>query len=266
LLGHIATIELILSAQRQREAALEAKRACTLPEPLLADLDQALGYTVAQESVLAQDGVQDCWQVLGHVVDHESQVSSRRTVLMGLNSGRFAIMLTFSAGNQPLPAPWPVGECYDATLAFYPSAVPLRALPKGTMQRVNGAQSLAFSKAQSGIAHALSRYAQALAQLPWLACWPLVLQGVCLQSGASSAADSVVDATSPSAEMPVLALPLSPSFQQFWRCMALTGNAPCTLAGEWDGHTFLPLSLHHEGQCFALNEPLLAGNGLGPAQ
>jgi hypothetical protein len=77
----------------------------------------------------------------------------------------------------------------------------------------------------------------------------MVLWDVCFQwSAQACTCVQVVDSVAPR-----LSLSVSPDFQQLWRCLALTGNAPFTLAGEWDGVQFLPLSLHHAGRCYALH-------------
>jgi hypothetical protein len=258
LLASFAHIELILAAQRKREWAQKAEQPCPLPGLLQADLDQALGYTLAQEQVLQAPGVQGQWLVLGHTLEHEAAIRTRRTWLREQSTGRSALLLGFAAGNQTLPAPWLVGQAYAAELVFYPSAVPLRALPKGAAQRLPEPltpEPLTLGVGagqpteQRGIRAALEGYALALAQLPWLTRWPMVLWDVCFQwSAQARTCVQVVDSVAPR-----LSLSVSPDFQQLWRCLALTGNAPFTLAGEWDGVQFLPLSLHHAGRCYALH-------------
>lgn len=266
LLANFAQIELILTAQRKRETALKTGQSCLLPEALLADLDQALGYTTAQELVLAAQGIKDHWQVLGHVVTQDAAISTRVSWLHGQSTQHFAMLLTFAAGNQSLPAAWPVGARYEAELVFYPSAAPLRALIKGAAVRIEATTGLhtAAGAASGRISHALNRYAQALSQLPWLNRWPMLLQDVCLQWKLNDADGHlsdchVVDSQSEQSAVR-LSLPLAPKFQHLWRILALTGNAPTTLAGEWDGVRFTPLSLHHEGRCHVLSEtPLTDG-------
>ncbi len=38
------------------------------------------------------------------------------------------------------------------------------------------------------------------------------------------------------------ALPVRPSYAGMWRLLSISGGAPVTLAGEWDGEFFSPLA------------------------
>ncbi len=241
MLEGIGCMGLILAAHDRRNL---------LPVALQADLDQTLGYTVAQDEVLSGAGLQDDWWVLGHVQQHEAQVSVRRTWLMGQQSQRTALVLGFAAGNQPLAPAWPVGTCYRAELVFYPGAAPQRVLVKGAVQRLD-LPSTGFTgvATPSTFKDVLNGYAQALAAVPWLARWPVLVSKVTLRWNAQTQTGWLEDAS-------LLALPIQTSLSQndwVWDWLAVTGGQPCTVAGEWDGSAFKALTMWFEDTTLELH-------------
>ena len=47
-------------------------------------------------------------------------------------------------------------------------------------------------------------------------------------------------------------MPLSARFRDRWRLLAVSGGAAVPLFGEWDGETFMPLTVWGEGGAVAL--------------
>jgi SWIM zinc finger len=244
MLEGIGRLSLILAAHGRRSM---------LPVALQADLDQALGYTLAQDEVLSGSSLQDDWWVLGHALQDDAQVSTRRTWLMGRQSRRIALVLNFAVGNQPLAPAWPVGICYRAELAFYPGAAPQRVLIKGVVQRLD-IEPTGFGQvaACTHLKEALDGYASALAALPWLARWPVLVSDVTLRWDVQAQTGSIVDAS-------LLSIPVNTGLTKadwVWDWLAVTGGRPCTVAGEWDGASFKPLTMWFEGAALEMLQGL----------
>ncbi len=200
-----------------------------LPPAFQSDVRTLVGWTVAQESVLAEPPVADRWQVLGQYTTDEGRVRARATWLRGLASGRWALLLHYSTGAQGFDVPLLAGTEFDGALCFYPSAWPLRALirEQAETRPISGAPTA------PGLDATLDGYASALAAQPFLSTYPMLLDGV--------VPDSASRATLRTADGRQLAL--HPSFRHALHLLALSGGHPLTVFGEWDGVCLLPLSV-----------------------
>lgn len=220
------------------------QRIDTLPELLQRDLRSLVGFSVTREDVLAEPSVSDRWLVLAQRTDEEDRIRSRTTWLYGMGSQRWALLLQFAAGPQGFEYTLPSGAQFDGELCFYPSALPLRALPR----QVSATAPLTRSPpGQAGFATLLDAYADALSSQPFLDSWPALLDDVVpdVAVGTLRGADGG-------------ALPLDPAFRHALHLAALSGGHPLTLMGEWDGHAFLPLSAWHEGRLYNFDTDLPA--------
>jgi len=216
-----------------------------LPPALQADVRSLLGFTVNQDEVLRQPGVADRWRILSQAVSDEERLRMRATWLRGVATGRWALVLHYAAGTQGFE-PMPVaGTEFDGVLHFYPGAWPLRAMPAPpaeVLPMLHGPGDAA------GIDALLDQYADALAVQPFLDRYPALL------------ADLVPDG----AERPGLRDPqgrrieLHPSFRHAFHLLALSGGAPLTIFGEWDGRALLPLSVWHEGRLYNIDTDFIA--------
>lgn len=101
-----------------------------LPESLRQDIRMLVGFTQSQEELKTQTGVRDDWFVLAKKVSEEDQLTVERNWLYGLRTQRYALVLQFFARNQVPGISFTPGMVADATLVFYPSSLPLRALVK----------------------------------------------------------------------------------------------------------------------------------------
>jgi hypothetical protein len=218
------------------------ERLDSLPEPVQADIRNQVGWTVAQEEVLSRAGQHDLWLVLGQRTEEEERLRTRRTWLLGLSSGKPALLLDFAHGNQPFEQALLPGTCLEAELVFYPSAYPLRALIK-TRQ-----EAALVAKTPPGyrtIAAAIAAYSTAFTASPWLERFPLLLQDVIpvQQDDRWLLRDS--EAT---------VLPLSAKLEpnQCWQLRAISGGYPLTLFGEWNGMHLSPLSVWLEDTFYGL--------------
>jgi len=209
------------------------QRRAELPSGLADTVRSRIGFPVATADVLAGPRVRDEWAVLGFRDEIEDRLTVRRVWLRG-RSGRYALVLSFAAPGQPLPADLVPGTSIDASLCFYPGARPLRALVADR----HGDPAPLAPPAGVSVEDALREYAAALADEPWLDRWPMVLGDVMpIEHDGWRLAD-------PSGT----ALPLAVDAAAFWRMVAACGGGPATVAGEWTPEGFRPFSLWAEGR------------------
>ncbi|MFV9506433.1 MAG: SWIM zinc finger family protein [Oscillochloridaceae bacterium umkhey_bin13] len=201
-----------------------------LPVAAQADLRAALGFTLRQEDVLVETGLLDQWLVLGRQEEEEEQLRVQRTWLWGLTSQQPALVLAFSAGNQPLDRSLIPGQMMTAELVFFPSAAPLRVLVRERQPGLPYAGTLPTASLDT----ALGKYAAVLAANPWLERYPLLI-GPCRLAG-SAPHWYVTDEDGHG-------LPLTPGTAPPWQVLAVSGGAPGTLCGIWDGVSLAPLGM-----------------------
>lgn len=233
LLEEYALLQLLTRAHRRR---------AELPEPLLATVRSRIGFTVAQEEVLRGERVRDHWYVAGSRDTPQDQLTTRRVWLRGTQTGRSALILSFSVPGRPFDTSLVVGATIDADLAFYPGAQPLRAL---VAERYGAAST---SRPQgTTVGGLLQEYADALARDPWLDRWPAVLEDVRLATSRRSTPEArQVELHIVDTEGDALPLRLADQDKDPWRLLAISGGNPFTLAGEWSPRGLQPLSAWHE--------------------
>ncbi len=221
------------------------RRLASLPEPLREDVKSAIGWTVAQEDVLAQPGCTDLWEVCGNQTQDDERISRRACFLRGRDSGRWAMLLQFSAGNQPLPPPLLPGTWHRGTLHFYPGALPLRVVFGDDMALV--AAPAVAPPAPSSIAALLDDYAAALSAQPFIEQFPMRLEQLVPMAPFEPAAQFTLRASDGGT------LPVDSRFRHGWHLHALAGGAPVSIFGLWNGYGFLPLTVQIKGRLFPLD-------------
>ncbi|GAB4553867.1 MAG: hypothetical protein OHK0023_23380 [Anaerolineae bacterium] len=241
---------------RQYLLARSFPRLSQLPEGIQADIQGAVGFTVKQKELLAQAGVHDIWLSVGRKAEVSSvdKLITQRTWLLGMRTGRAVLLLDFKHLMAPTeldrslpPTTWIETEC-----VYFPSAYPQRALAKARnpepMMPNEHARALkklvvdGLPNAYPDSSAALNSYAAALALNPWLERFAMALSRV--TPVADRTALYFVDAQGDG-------LPTGPHFEEKWKLMALSGGAPITVFGEWDGTYFLPMSALAEGRFIA---------------
>ena len=203
----------------------------TLPDGMRASVRNAIGWTVAEQELADVECVRDHWQVVGQIVEDEDKLRVQRTWLVGESSGRPALCLSFAAMNQALDVSLIAGTTVEADLVFHPSAVPLRALVR---ERHGEARALGEATAHADFSNALDQTSTLLAGDPWLERTPWLVRD-CLPIRSE---DSWLLRDSGGH-----AVPLARNFANAWPLFALSGGAPVTIFGEWDGCTLMPLSV-----------------------
>jgi hypothetical protein len=206
-----------------------------LPSALQADVRALLGWTVSQDEVLRQPGVDACWRVLAQTTFDDERLRVRVTWLHGGPEGRWALLLQYAVGAQGFELQLSPGTEFDGELCFYPSAYPLRAQVK---RQENTRPFASMAAPPSSLDTLLDTYADALAVQPFLERHPVLLDGL-----VPDAVDHGVlrDAAG-------RAIALHSDFTHPWHLLALSGGDPLTICGEWDGRTLLPLSVWHAGR------------------
>lgn len=98
------------------------------------DIRALVGWNLKKEDLLQRtdlETVEDQWLVLARVVSQEpNDITLYKFWLYGQKSRRFALLLDFAYRNMPIQTLLAPGTSVDATLVYYPSNWPLRALVK----------------------------------------------------------------------------------------------------------------------------------------
>lgn len=236
LLDRMARLYLLLEAYGRIDA---------LPTDLAADVRAQLGWTTSQESLLALDGVTDCWGVVGRRVLEEDRLRVQRTWLWGRYTGRPALILHFAPigtardDSKLVDATFVPGSAFEGTLVFFPSTVPMRAIVR---ERANTA-SWTVDCGHDGITEAIAAVSDADARAPWLETHPVLLRAA--TPSRPGKPWWVSDATG-------RALRISERFRDQWRLVALSGGGAVPLFGEWDGDALLPLTVWGDDGAIAL--------------
>lgn len=209
-----------------------------LPEPLAATVRGRVGLPYAAEG----EPVRDRWLVLAQYdsVSPDGRLTTRRTWLRGLGSGRPALVLDFGPPGRPPELALPTGMVLEAEARFRPGSAGLRAdLGDRTI-------AAAATGAPAGVttAEALEAYGTALRGDPWLESWPVVLGPVIPIPGEPGEGDwQIADAEGTSA-LPVTLAP-GRSRSGLWQLAALSGGGPVTVFGECGHRGFTPLTAWH---------------------
>ena len=199
-----------------------------LPDDLAAVARVRVGQTIPTEQVLAAPPVRDVWRVIGLRDSHEDRLSVRRVWLIGAETGREALVLSYAMPGQALASDLLVGQAVDADLCFYPGAQPLRALVAASNEPV------APTGPPPGptVSATLEGYAEALARDPWLDRWPVLVGGALMtHAGGWHLRDGEG-----------AGLRLDPAGGDPWRLVGAAGGQPWTVAGEWSPSGLRPLT------------------------
>jgi hypothetical protein len=140
--------ELFVAQLGRVQLLLDAlERFATLPDALQNDVKTSLGWPQEKESALTGEKVEDHWTVAGIVFRESGLQHERRVWLLGKSSNRAALLLDFSHGGRKFENAFTLGSQEPATLGFYPSALPSRAVvvslhgASESLQRMPQAQS-----------------------------------------------------------------------------------------------------------------------------
>lgn len=241
------------------------KRFDALSPATQADIRTVLGWHLKRDEVLTAEGamtrmVHDRWLVIGH---HETTMTDKlrtqRLWLRGETSQRHALLQEFALGDERFEYIFRLGDWLDATLLYYPSRYPLRALilqgaeaapdlqPDASMHDLNAA----YQPVTQSLMANIEAYSLAIAANPWLGTFPFFMDAVIPVRVSNRQ-------TNPSQRWLIRDesghyLPLHPEFKHHWPLLSVSGGHPIQLAGEWDGEVFLPTAAIKYGRFVDFN-------------
>ncbi len=234
-----------------------------------ADLRAFIGWSQRREMVLASPPIADQWQVLGRVEEASLPIQHQRIWLQGLATGRVALLIDYGdEANRDLCA----GRLVAGELRYFPSGWSQRAvLDRPEEIRSNPtAHHPDGRSAPLSILHSLERYALALAGNPWLEYFPMFLAAVELRNfdGTWFVTDRQGDRLPLATRRAERAGGASNDDNAGknrsllpWRMLAIGGDRPLDIFGEWDGRAFLPLASFDGRTLTDLSTGLAAGIG-----
>ena len=212
-----------------------ARRESLSPERQ-ADLRTLAGWPHDQAAVVAGgERMADRWLVLGVASEERpNKLTERRVWLRGAASGRIGWLLEHAFAGRGFEQAWLAGTVVPATLAWFPSASPLRALvvERGETAQAQDAVALVREEAPVSDDAPWHQVAARVAANPWVTLHPLLLGDVRVEAADGHAWLRRGDQ----------AWPLRASDGELWRLLACTGGAPATMAAEWDGVAVRPLT------------------------
>ena len=200
--------------------------------PLSKDIDTYAGISPKRGEVLETQGIEDHWYVLGQVFGEEEQLSYRRTWLWGIKSGVPALNLAYSWGGQPYLHDFVKGGIYRATMHFYPSAYPLRAITEEVKLLENTTHHP--KNGYLSIQKFLTHFAEAKVLNPFLQNFPVLLHRLIAVMEQKKLL--LVDKDRQTIEVKC-------SMDSAWKMIAFGGGGEMTFFGEWNDGAMHPLAI-----------------------
>ena len=216
------------------------RRLDVLPDGERGDVLAAAGLSPCP----GEDRASDVWLVLGRRQTADAGQRHVRTWLHGLAAGRWALLGSVQSAKRLEGVCLPIGARVRGELAYLPSAWPLAAQPAGRLrldlapEGTSAINPTALDGAKDDIGAAVADFATARAANPWLRLYPLLLTGLIAEPAPGGWRLR---------DRGGRLLPLPPRFGYGWQLLALSGDRPLTLFGEYDGATLTPLSVLHGG-------------------
>lgn len=217
----VGRLHLLLEAGSRRGA---------LPAPVRSAIEVRLGFPVREADLLEGEATTDDWHVLGRRTGEEEGIRWRRTWVRGDTSGRFAVLMAFAGGREPLDPGPAIGSRLRAALHWQPAPVPRRAVLVRGESLPESAPPPGFDGFRAALVHAAAE----LALDPLQERFPWLLDGITFEPGAEGflARDAAG-----------LSLPLGVADLPAWRLVAGAAGRPATMFGEWDGQILTPLAV-----------------------
>jgi hypothetical protein len=225
-------------------------RADTLPGELAAVVRSRVGHTTGKQQVLARAAVAGRWLVLASRDLTDGSVPGRRIWLRGLDTGRWAMLLTYAAPGgswqDPDTARLRPGTELDADLHYYPGQPALRAL---IGQRHAAPVPAKHPEPAGDIASLLTEWAAGLEADPWLTAWPVLLTGTPVPPAAAGRV--AAGHRWHLADRAGNAVPLADR-ESLWTLLAVSAGHPVTIGGEWHPDGLTALTVWHDDQAVPL--------------
>jgi hypothetical protein len=170
-LEQLGRLHLLAEAYRRQEV---------LNAELCADARREIGWAQSRESLLSEESalcLSGSWRVVGTVSEVQPDRLRRLETWLWREAAadglQAAVLIDFVpvASGQTRGA-YRTGERIGATLVFYPSARPLRALIKDIVSPSQDCDT-PLGLPETDLAGAMAEYENALCALPWLSVWPM---------------------------------------------------------------------------------------------
>ncbi len=220
LLGELGVLHLL---------AVGGRHLGTLPPALADSVAAAIGWQVRQAAVLGGVPLTDHWVVMGRSDVREDRIEVRRVWLRGVETGEWAMVLSFAAFRQSLDTSFTVGTQVHADMFRYPGAVGLRVLAG---QRHSPPEPAGPVEAVS-LARACELAGDAIALEPWLDRVPICVLAAPARLGARWV---LADATG--------SLPLAESAPGVGTLLACSEGRAVPITAEWTPLGLIPLTVH----------------------
>jgi hypothetical protein len=214
----------------------------SLPEPIQDELLAQAGVSTRTSDLFLQEGIQDDWLVLGQIKTPEQNgLTSRRAWLLGKTSQIIVLSLEYTFGPADFTTLWLNGMVYSGEAVYYPSAHPLRVAFKSVDLAPTFTDVIGYEILETFFSH----YAEAMADNPWLAQFPVLLTSVtpvffenkfCLVDAQKKRIYTEgginADANGKGGEV------------SSWELMAMSGGQPISVFGEWNGQILKVLNAY----------------------
>ena len=155
----LGRLHLVAAAFRRQEM---------LPAGLKEDARRAVGWSQHRDELLADPAakrIAGTWTAVGaRTVLQVDRLRRVETWLASEDGGQAAVLIDYARVSVPVAPAFAPGERFEAELAFYPSAVPLRAI---VLRRVPGSAQRRAPSARRGRAEAVGAHHARRGQLAW---------------------------------------------------------------------------------------------------
>ena len=244
-------LQIMLSGKDQQQYAIEqlgllqllltaALRKQELSQAQQADVQTAMGWALDKEDIqLRTTPVTDQWLVLGQKMHElDARLTERRIWLWGQTTKQYALLLDFAFQGRGLEWLWKNNQSYQATLAYYPGSVPMRAIsihqgkPIPAQPGTGANTSTDWPDIASTQSFELASTMYAMN--PWLPQVPVLLPETHIIP--------IPDENKWLAHTTEGYYYLSIQDKAAWELMAYTAGQPLTLFAEWNGRNLCPLS------------------------
>ena len=204
-----------------------ARRIGSLPGPLADAVATTVGWQVRQADILGGVPDTDEWIIAGRSDTREDRIEVRRHWLRGVNSGRWALVMSFAAYRQSLDTSLLVGTSVHADLHRYPGPALRAVVGHRHADALDSARPPAVD-----VAGACHEIGSMLVAEPWLDRVPTTVRAAVTRSGSGWL---LVDDTG---SLPLLAggsiAPL----------LAISAGDLVDVTVEWTPHGVVPLTIH----------------------
>lgn len=231
--AEIGRLHLLLTAYSRRHDLSTAWRA---------ELETAIGWSVDQDELKSQPGVDGRWLIAAQTVREEERLITRTSYLFS-DDGRPAQVLEFTHATQAAVSALALGRWVQAELVFFPGVGSVRAVVKSPLRDLSSQPPPVLVRCEE----LLERYAARLAVAPLSEEWPVIMR---LIPERQNEQWWLRDSEG-------LRLPIARLFSRSWEMLACSGGYPLEICGTWNGLEFNPLSLLQENRVLSLSDSAL---------